>query len=159
MSKSFKRTAVVGLTLGATTVVGAAFAAWTASGSGTGSATASSAKDLTFAVSAPAVAPVPGSSRAVMITVTNPNEYKVSLTSLTGGAATSAVKNGAAAAGCTASSISLTNIQALSDSNRVVAGEGTKQYTATVDMGFAAEDGCQGATFTFPVAAAGAQVQ
>lgn len=149
MRKTMKRTAVVGLTLGVTMGAGLAFAAWTASGEGNGSVDAGSATEL-------GVSPVtltdiyPTVDVPVTVTVTNPNPYAVTIDSITPGTVETTDTD------CDASSVlvnTLPNVGEVISANDLVGEE----FELTASMPNAtADDGCQGATFTFTVTADGA---
>jgi hypothetical protein len=73
----------VGLPLAAISVAGVAFAAWTTSGSGVGSAASRAAQNVSFAAGTVTDTLYPGGTGDAAVSVTNPNAYTVTLTSIT----------------------------------------------------------------------------
>src|ERR671935_1828296 len=80
------RTSVATVATGALLAAGIAFAAWTATGSGNGYAKAQSVSPLTTVdASASTTAQLyPGGTGDVVITVSNPNSFPVTITAVTG---------------------------------------------------------------------------
>jgi hypothetical protein len=128
-----------------------AYAAWTVNGSGSGSASATSAVDLTLSSGNPTSALYPGATGDVDTTVANSNPFPVHVSSValdtTQGANGFSVDAGHS--GCNLSSLSFTtatnsgagwDIAASSSSDLDAAG--------AIAMSGAANDSCQGATFT-----------
>ena len=130
------------------------YAAWTSSGTGSGYAKAKSAQTLTTVdVSASTTATLyPGADGDVLIKISNPNQYPVRVTSVTGNGAITADSGHA---GCVTTGVTYTN--QTGQTIDVPAG-GTTQATLTnaAHMSNASDDGCQGATFTIPVSLTGA---
>ena len=149
-----KRLLGTGLTLIALVVTGLVYAAWTSSGTGSGYAKAKSAQNLTTVdVSASTTATLyPGADGDVLIKISNPNQYPVRVTSVTGNGAVTADSGHA---GCVTTGVTFTN--QTGQTIDVPAG-GTTQATLTnaAHMSNASDDGCQGATFTIPVSLTGA---
>ena len=138
-------------------VVGAslAFAAWTTSGSGQGYAKAGSAQALTtvdVAASTSATLYPGGPAGDVLIKVSNPNSYPVTVTGVAGNGTITA---DAGHAGCTTTGVSFTDQTGLSIS---VPANGQTQATLSgaASMTNASMNACQGATFTIPVTISGA---
>lgn len=148
MRKS-QKIAVVGGTVATLVAGGVAFAAWTSTGSGTGTATAGSAVALTVAGN-DVSGLYPTVSVPATVKVTNPNPYAVTLASLSFTGATA----DSAHSGCNASSVTVGTLSNLSDV--VAANGGSVTKNVTVSMSNAANDACQGATFTLAYTAAGA---
>jgi hypothetical protein len=128
-----------------------AYAAWTVNGSGSGSASATSAVDLTLSSGTPSSALYPGATGDVDTTVANSNPFPVHVSSVA--LDTTQGTNGfdvdAGHSGCNLSSLSFTtatnggagwDIPASSSSDLDAAG--------AIAMSGAANDSCQGATFT-----------
>ena len=130
---------------------GIAIGAWNTTGTGTGYAKARSASALTLAdASASTVADLyPGASGNVKVTVTNPNPFGVSITTvaLTSGGTITSDKGSA----CNASTgVTFTTQSGLS---LALAAGATSTFTLTgaVAMTNASDNTCQGAIFSIPV--------
>ncbi len=136
--RTHKRVLVVGGAVAALTGVGVAFAAWTSTGTGSGTATAGTAKNLTVAAGAP-TGLYPTGTVTMPVTVTNNNAYKVQLDTIDFVDATSSIP------GCSASVVTSTGG---SYSNVVIAPGASVSKDVSVSMSNAAEDACQGASFT-----------
>jgi hypothetical protein len=146
MRTSLKRSIVIGGTVAGLMGAGVAFAAWTSTGTGTATATADSAKSLQV-TSSPVTGLFPTGSIAVPVTVTNPNPYKVALSSLqVVGIATDRT-------GCSAGSVTGADLTGLSGAANVIAPSGSLTKDLTVTMSNAAENACQGASFNLSVRA------
>jgi hypothetical protein len=130
---------------------GVAFAAWTADGTGNGYAKATTAEVLTTSdASASTTAQLyPGGSGDVKVTINNPNDYAVNVTSITGNGAITADK-----AGCTVTGVSFTDTTGTW--NVAANGSSTVTLTGKASMSNASDNACQGAVFTIPVALSGA---
>ena len=133
---------------------GIAWAAWTASGTGNGYAKATTAEALTTSdASASTTAQLyPGGSGDVKVTINNPNDYAVQVTSITGNGAITA---DAAHSGCTTTGVSFTDATGLTET---VAANGSSTVTLTgaASMSNDSDNACQGAVFTIPVSLSGA---
>ena len=145
---------------GAATVVAAtaavAYALWGASGSGSGYSKALSAQALTTVdISATTTATLyPGATGDLVIKISNPNDYPVQVTGVSGNGA---VTVDGAHATCTNAGIVFTDQTGLAI--EIAAGGSTEvTLAASVSMAAAAGDPCQGAVFTVPVAVTGSQV-
>lgn len=130
---------------------GGAFASWTSSGSGSGSATAGTLQAVTVAAfvggDTPAATIFPGGSADVILRVSNPNAYAVTLISVSGNGT---IAPDAGHAGCTTTGVSFTNQTGLSIA---ITASGTTlvDLPAAAAMGTTSSNGCQGATFSIPV--------
>ena len=133
-----QKTAVVGGTVAVLLAGGVAFAAWTSTGSGTGSATAGSAVELTVAGNE-ATGLYPTGTVAGTVTVTNPNPYAVTISSIDFTGATTE------ADGCEASTVTVADLSGLSEV--LTASGGDHTFAVEVSMSNDATDECQGATF------------
>ncbi|MCA1844285.1 MAG: hypothetical protein LC792_14075 [Actinobacteria bacterium] len=132
---------------------GTAYALWTANGSGSGSSKALSAQAITVTASTGAADLYPGFTGGdLSFTLSNPNPYPVTFTSLVPGSVSSS-NTGA----CAASNVSVTNPVTVNLS--VAAGATNVPFTVSdvVSMASGALDGCQGITFTVPVTLTGSQ--
>jgi hypothetical protein len=148
-----KRASLATIITGMLLAAGVAFAAWTATGSGNGYAQAKgmSAVTLGDASTYTTAQLYPGGTGDLVLRVTNPNSYDVTVTTVTGtGPAITAPTN----ATCDASTgVSFTNQSGLSGASYLVPGGGTATITLTgaVSMSSASVNACKGLTFTVPV--------
>lgn len=145
--------AVVGVGVGLSTGVAAAF--WTAGGSGAGSAAAGSAIPLTTVAATASSSSLlypNGPAADLTLTVQNPNTYGVSVTGVTGaGAVTASGGIGT----CDATGVTLTAPAAGLPFTVPAKGSATVVLTAAAQMSTDSDTGCQAATFTVPVALTG----
>jgi hypothetical protein len=133
-------------------VVGLVYAAWTTNGTGSGYAKASTAQSLTTSAVVPTATLYPGADGNVQVTINNPNSFPVRVSAIAGnGSVTAAGGIGS----CTASQVTFTNQSGLTI-DIAAAGSTTSTLTNAAHMASNADDGCQGATFTIPVAITGA---
>ena len=151
MSRFFGvRVMIVGL-VAALVVSAVAFAAWTSNGSGTGTATAGTASGVTLSNGTASTLLVPNGSADVATVVANPNAYNVQVSSIA--LDTTQGTNGfsvdAGHSGCNLSSLSFTT-QTNGGSGWTVNASGNLDVdlTGAISMSNAANDSCQGATFT-----------
>lgn len=116
----------------------AAYAAWSVNGSTTATARTATATALSLTVSAP-TGLFPGASRAITVTVENPNEFPVRLLSATLGGLV-------APAGCGASNATLGTF---SGTLPTVAAQSTTTLTFTngITLASNADNACQGVQF------------
>jgi hypothetical protein len=147
MRTATRRTAIVAATVAGLAVTGVAFAAWTSTGTGTATATAGHAQNLVVDGADDVTGLFPTGSVTVPVTVTNPNPYKVKLSSLTFDSATTTK------AGCDASVVTAPS---QSPTNELAANNGSATIDVTVSMSNAAANECQGAAFTLNFTATGA---
>ena len=132
---------------------GIAAALWSANGSGVGQAKALSAQALTVTAATGAADLYPGFTAGdVFFTITNPNPYPVTFTSMTAGAITSSNPGG-----CPSSNVTVANATGLSLAAAASSTSGTQSIVDVVTMAAAAPDGCQGATFTISLTLSGSQ--
>lgn len=146
--RTIKKTAIVGGTVAALMGGGVAFAAWTTTGIGTGSAVAGSAQSLVVTTTQ-ATGLVPNGTVNVPFTVRNPNSYQVTLNTVSLGDVTVDSGHG----GCLVSSVTGAT---LPDTDVIPGGATSPSRNFVVAMSNAANDACQGATFTFTLTASGA---
>jgi hypothetical protein len=151
--KAAKRGAVLLTLLGVLMAGTIALAAWTAGGTGSGYAKATTAQNLTTVdVSGSTTAQLyPGGTGDLKLSVTNPNAYAVTITSVAGSGTITSDKGAA----CNASTgVSYTTQSSLS---QVVGAGATVPFTLTgsVAMSNASDNTCQGAVFTVPVTLTG----
>lgn len=146
------RGAVVLVGAAAATVMatGVSYAVWSVTGSGTGTAGATTAQALS--VSVPTVGGLhPGASLTGTLTISNPNPFPVGVSALSFTEPTV----DAAHPACTTSGVSFSSAATVQVPARVGSSDGTGTAPFTVAMSPASSDGCQGATFTATVTAAG----
>ena len=139
---------------------GVAMAAWTHSGTGTARAQATTATPITVTPGSPVglLYPKPAGGYpssavgSIYATVANPNDYPVQVTSVTVGTVTITPMAGKT---CAAGSVvaSVAGPMTLASPITLAANSGPTALTVpgAVEMIAAAEDGCQGATFSVPV--------
>jgi hypothetical protein len=139
--------------------IGVAIAAWTTGGSGSGQASAGTAATMSISAGTPSSSLYPTGSADVAAVISNPNPYKVHVSSI----ALGAISVDAGHSGCNTASVSVTSPQDNSGSGwDVPAKSGGIDGTVNVDMtnaismANAANDFCQGATFTVALTATGA---
>lgn len=140
---------------------GTGFAYWAASGAGSGAAAAGTATPLTTVVTTASATSLlyPGGPAAdVRLTVSNPNPYPVTITSVS---ANGAVTAGAGAGTCVTTGVTLATPTAglpftVPARAGTTNGSATVTLTGAAQMSSASETGCQGRTFTLPVALTGA---
>ena len=155
MRKAVNKKLAAVTTAVALTAVGLVYAAWTTNGGGSGYAKAGSAQALTtvdVAASTSATLYPGGPAGDVLIKVSNPNSYPVTVTGVSGNGTITA---DAGHAGCTTTGVSFTDQTGLSIS---VPANGQTQATLSgaASMTNASMNACQGATFTIPVTISGA---
>jgi len=132
--------------------VGAAFGYWRSSAQGSGTATAGTLLPVTVTAlvggDAPTSVLLPGSSADVILRVNNPNSYSVTLRTVTGNGAITADAGHSA---CTTTGVTFTNQTNLSVT---IGASGTTlvHLAGAASMSNASSSGCQGATFSVPVA-------
>jgi len=143
----------------AVTVIGVALAAWTTGGSGSGVAQAGTATSMTISAGTPSSSLYPTTSADVAASISNPNPYKVHVSSIALGTVT--VDSGHS--GCNTSSVSTVSSATNGGSGwDVPAKSGGVNGTLNVDlvnaisMDNTSNDACQGATFTVALTATGA---
>ncbi|HEX8052573.1 MAG TPA: hypothetical protein VF517_06230 [Thermoleophilaceae bacterium] len=135
--------------------VGLVYAAWTTTGAGSGYAKAGTAQALTTVdVSASTVATLyPGGPAGdVLIRISNPNSYPVTVTGVAG---SGAITPDSGHASCTTTGVSFTDKTGLSIAV-AAGGQTTATLSGAASMTNASVNGCQGATFTIPVNLSGA---
>ncbi|HTF09290.1 MAG TPA: hypothetical protein VK659_14065 [Asanoa sp.] len=133
-------------------IASVAWAAWSVTGNAKATATAASVTALQ-ATATPQSSLYPGAKAAILVSVTNPNEFAIEVQSFTSGAAVQ-VDAKHLADGCTASSVVVLDKSALK--LRVDGGD-TEPFTVpdAVMMIDQAPQACQGASFVITLALAG----
>ena len=154
--------AAVGVATGTLFIAGIALASWTADGSGTGSAQAKTKQALTLTSATTSAQLYPTGKGDIVVTINNPNDYNIAVSSIAPGAVAAITSTDAACGGAvgTPTAVNTTDLSYrwtgdLSLTGVVVAPRST--YTLTVVNGLAmgnnAVDACSGVTFTIPASA------
>ena len=149
-----RKLAVVTIAM-AMAAVGLVYAAWTTNGGGSGYAKAGTAQALTTVdVSASTTATLyPGGPAGdVLIRISNPNSYPVTVTGVSGNGS---ITPDSGHSGCSPTGVSFTDKTGLSISVPA-SGATTATLSGAASMSNASVDACQGATFTIPVSISGA---
>ena len=149
----------VSVVIGVSVAGAAAYAAWTVNGSGTGTASATSAVALTLSGGTPQSSLFPGASADVDTTAQNQNPFPVHVSSVsidtTQGTNGFAVDAGHSS--CNLSSLSFTTATNNNAGWDIQANSSLDIDAAnSITMSSAANDACQGATFTVYLTAAAA---
>jgi len=131
-------------------VAGGAYAYFVDTGSGQASASTGSLQPVTVAALAgatPASSLLPGGTGDVVLRVSNPNAYAVTLTSVTGNGTITA---DAGHPSCTTTGVTFTGQTGMSTT---IAASSTMlvPLPGAASMSAASSNGCQGATFSIPV--------
>jgi len=154
-----RRVIMVVTLLIAASAIGVAIAAWTTGGTGSGQASAGTATAMTISAGTPSTNLYPTASADVAAVISNPNPYKVHVSSVALGAVTVDVGH----SGCNTASVTVAPTADNSGSGwDVPAKSGGVNGSLNVDlvgaisMTNAANDSCQGATFTVALTATGA---
>jgi hypothetical protein len=131
----------------AATAGGVAYAYWNTTGSGSGSAHATTAVALTTSTATPTAQLYPGATGDAKVTINNPNPFGVTVTDIVGSTITSSGGIGT----CSTTGVTFADQHSLADA---VGANSSATFTLTgaVSMTNASDTGCQGATFTIPVA-------
>ncbi|SDP40295.1 hypothetical protein SAMN04489867_2333 [Pedococcus dokdonensis] len=126
---------------------GLAYAVWSQTGAGTGTAAAGTTAPLS-AVAAVSDTLYPGGSATLTVTVSNPNQRPVTVTSI------DLAGSVAASAGCTTPGVTVT-LPASVSVTVPAGGSAPVSFTDAIAMTASSSSDCQGATFTIPVSAKG----
>jgi hypothetical protein len=148
-----RKVAMVGLAAATVAAAGTAYAVWSSSGTGPGRAQAVTAQTVTVTAATGTADLYPGFADGdVHFTLTNPNPYPVTFTSMAAGAITSSNQ-----AACAASLVTVDPATGLSLA--VGAGQTTapQSIADVVTLSSAALDGCQGVSFTIQLTLTGTQ--
>jgi hypothetical protein len=127
-----------------------AYAYFSASGQGPGAASVGSMQTVTVAAATttPGTPLLPGGSGDVTLEVTNPNDFAVTLVSVTGTGAPITADSGHP--GCTTTGVTFTDQTGLA-TVIPASGTATVDLSGAASMSTASSAGCQGATFSIPV--------
>jgi hypothetical protein len=130
-----------------------AYALWSANGSGSGSAKALTAQSVTVTAATATADLYPGYTAGdVFFTLTNPNPYPITFTSMTSGTVTSGDE-----ANCPAANVTVANASGLSLAVAGSASNVARSIADVVTLASAAPNGCQGVTFTIALTLTGSQ--
>ena len=143
MRKISKRSAVVLGAVGVVVVAGVAYAAWTSTGAGTGSVSSTTAVNSEIAPAGSGTALYPGGGTDFTVTIDNPNDYPVVVTSISAGSSNAV--NGCAA-GTVTSAVPENTLG-------TIAARASSTYTLHAQMSPSATDACKGRTFVLPLTA------
>jgi hypothetical protein len=149
MLRPRKKLFVAGTAVAGLLASGVAWAAWTADGTGNGYAGATTAEELTTSVATASADLYPGGTGDVKVTINNPNDYAVNVTSISGNGTITDDK-----AACTVTGVTFAN--QTGTWNVAANSSSTVTLADAASMSNASDDGCQGAVFTIPVTLAGA---
>lgn len=155
MRKLTRRAAVLSAGIAASTAVGIAFAAWTSTGSGTGSAASTADEASTIAPVDLDVADLlyPGATKTTTVSIDNPNDYPVVVTSISAGSSD-------AVGGCAADSVRTdavsdsTGVTRSDEATSVIPANGSGEYTLTLRMSDDPSDACKSQAFSMDLTAA-----
>ncbi len=143
MRKISKRSAIVLGAAGVVVVAGVAYAAWTSTGSGTGSVSSTTSVNSAITPAGSGSALYPGGGTDFTVTVDNPNDYPVVVTSISAGSSNAV--NGCAAGTVTSAAPAATA--------GTIAAHGSGTYTLHATMNATATDACKSQTFVLPLTA------
>ena len=150
---SWKRKSIIVGAVLVVTLGGIAAALWSASGSGSGRARSLTAQSVTVNATTGAADLYPGFNGGdLYFTLTNPNPYGVSFSTMNAGAITSSDPTN-----CPASNITVGNATGLSLPVAAGATSGSLSIPNVVTMAAAAPNGCQGVSFDIAVTLTGTQ--
>jgi len=154
MRRFSRKMTVASVFLGVMVAGSIAFAAWTASGTGSGYAKAKSAQPLTTVdVSGSTTATLyPGATGSLLLRVDNPNDYDVTISSVTGNGTITSDKGAACNASTGVTFTDQTGLSLVATHN----AQTTFTLSGAVAMSNASDNTCQGAVFTVPVSISGA---
>jgi hypothetical protein len=153
MKRVLKKLAAVGVAAGVVAAGGIAYAMWSATSTGAGNATALSAQTITVTAATGAADLYPGFTAGdVYFTVTNPNPYPVTFTSMAAGTITSSSPTLCPASNVTVATPAISIASAVGDTNVA------KSIADVVTMLGTAPDACQGVTFSIGLTLTGSQV-
>ena len=152
-TKLKRKVAMVALAAVTLAAAGTAYAVWSSTGSGSGRAQALNAQTVTVTAATGTADLYPGFADGdVYFTLTNPNPYPVTFTSMAAGTITSSNQ-----AACAASLVTVDPATGLSLTVGADQTTGTQSIADVVNLSSAALDGCQGVTFTIQLTLTGAQ--
>jgi hypothetical protein len=143
MRKISKRSAVVLGAAGVVVLAGVAYAAWSSGGAGTGSVTSTTSVESAITPGSSGSALYPGGGTNFTVTIDNPNNYPVVVTSISTGSSN-------AINGCAAGTVTSAVPEGTTGT---IAAKGSGTYTLHATMSSTATDACKGQTFVLPLTA------
>ena len=148
-----KLSAGLGVVTAGLLATGVAYAAWTSTGSGSGTARATTSVNSTIDGGTHLADLYPGAAKTVTVTVSNPNDYPVIVTSISAGS--SDAVDGCAADTVTSDAVAdVAGIDQVGAATATIAGKGTGTFQLVTRMKASATDACKGDTFNLPLTAA-----
>ena len=159
MRQSKKLTAGLGIVTAGLLSTGIAFAAWTSNGSGAGTAQSTTSEDSSITAGVSAADLYPGAVKSVTVTITNPNDYPVVVTSISGSSSTAIVdeeEDELCAAGAVtraARTVDATGLLQSDGTTKTIAANGNAQYTLATSLVADPSDGCKSQSFNLPLTA------
>ena len=151
MFSSRKIAAALGVMTAFLLSCGIAAAAWSSNGTGTATAKAATAQGVTTsAVAVTTGLLYPGGTGDLFIKVDNSNPFPVRVTAVGAGAGSVTAAGGIGS--CSTHGVALSAAQTGLTFDIGASSSGTRTFAGVVSMSTASESGCQGATFTIPVA-------
>ena len=150
MSRKKIAAVVVGVGLLAA-AAGVAYAAWSSNASGSATAKSKTSVDSTIAPGTSLADLYPGAAKTITVTINNPNEYPVIVTSISAGSSSATGTSNACLAGTVttdARSLDATGLTQSDGTTKIIAASGTGTYTLVSHMAASAVDACKSQTFT-----------
>ena len=150
MSRKKIAAVVAGVALMAT-AAGVAYAAWSSSASGSATAQSKTSANSTIAPGSSLADLYPGAAKTVTVTINNPNEYPVMVTSISAGTSGATGASDACVAGTVttdARTLDATGLVQSDTTTKLIAASGTGTYTLVTHMIPGAVDACKSQTFT-----------
>jgi hypothetical protein len=150
MSKKKIAGVVAGVALGAA-AAGVAYAAWSSNASGSATAQSKTSVNSTIAPGTFGADLYPGADKTVTVTISNPNEYPVLVTSISAGSSSATGTANACVAGTVTTderALDGTGLVQSDGSTKTIAPSGTGTYTLDTHMDPDAVDACKSQTFT-----------
>ena len=129
-------------------------AAWSSSGSGSGTAQSTTSEDSTITADVFAHDLYPGATKSVTITIDDPKDYPVLVTSISAGSAD--VVNVSCVAGTVTSdahALDATGLVQSDNSTKQIAAGDDAEFTIVTHMSSSAVDACKSQTFDLPLTA------
>ena len=150
MSRKKIAAVVVGVGLLAA-AAGVAYAAWSSNASGSATAKSKTSVDSTIAPGTSLADLYPGAAKTITVTINNPNEYPVIVTSISAGSSSATGADDACVAGTVttvARALDTAGLIQSDNATKIIARGGTGTYTLVTRMASTALDACKSQTFT-----------
>jgi hypothetical protein len=154
MRKFTRRTSALSGGIALLTVTGVAFAAWTSSGSGSGTAQSTTSANSNITAATFAADLYPGATKSITVTMTNPNDYPVVVTSISAGSSL-LLNTTCAAASVTSDARTLDNSGLVQSDNttKTIAAQGSATYTLVTHMIADPDNACKSQSFPLALTA------